>query len=392
MTKRWPTRFPAAALAAVLAAGALAGCASPSAAPAPAPSATASTPAPAPEPTDPVAAEVATRLAAMSTREKLASLMILHKPGTDAAALNGFMADTGAGGFIVMGDNVAGSAEELAATTAALTVDETLPPLVAIDQEGGVVARLAEDDLPAAEQLRDEDPSASRDAFAARAALLRQAGVDLNFGVVADVTGDPDSFIYDRVFGATPDDAAARVEQAVAGEHGVVATTLKHFPGHGRSEADSHVSVPATDVGYDEWRGTDAIPFERGIAAGAEAVMFGHLAYTSVDGQPASLSPRWHEILRQDLGFDGLAVTDDMLMLQHTDLPEYQDPVENAVRAVVAGNDLLVYVLADDASVSEVDPGVLLDGLTAAVESGRISVDMLDEAASRVLEARIAAR
>lgn len=365
------------------------GCAAPP--PTPRASSESSTPTPSPTPRtiDEVAAE---RVAEMSTREKVASLLMLHKPGTDPAALNEFMASTGAGGFIVMGDNVAGSVDDVAAVTSALTVDPTLPPLVGIDEEGGDVARLAEDTLPAAGELGAGAPETTRAVFAERAALVDRAGANINFGIVADITGDPDSFIYHRVFGATGDAAAVHVEQAVLGERGLAFSTLKHFPGHGRSDADSHVSVPATDVGFDEWRVTDAVPFERGIAAGAEAVMFGHLAYTAIDGQPASLSPRWHEILREDLGFKGLAVTDDMLMLQHTDLPEFQDPVENAVRAVVAGNDVLVYVLADDPDVSGVDPFALIDGLTAAVESGRITFETLDGAATRVVTARLSAR
>ncbi|PVZ94878.1 glycosyl hydrolase family 3 [Amnibacterium flavum] len=376
---------------AVALSSALAACAAPTAE-APRPTTTPSVTASPELAVDPVEAEIEERLAAMSTRDKIASLLMLHQPGTDGTALAEFMRSTGAGGFIVMGDNVGGSVDVLAGTTAALAVDPALPPLIGIDEEGGIVARLDEDTLPAAEQLKTEAPDATKAAFAARADLVHRGGANLNFGIVADMTGDPDSFIFDRVYGSTPEDTAARVEQAVAGERGLVASTLKHFPGHGRSEADSHSEIPVTDVGYDEWRVTDAVPFERGVAAGAEAVMFGHLAYTSVDGQPASLSPRWHEILRTELHFDGLAVTDDMLMLQHTDLPEFQDPVENGIRAISAGNDVLVYVLAADPSVSGVDPYALIDGLTAAADSGRILPEVLDEAARRVLAARIALR
>jgi len=328
----------------------------------------------------------------MSTRERVATLFMLHRPGADPAALSEFMASTGAGGFIVMGDNVVGTVDDLAQTTAALSVDPSLPALIGIDEEGGVVSRLDEDDLPAARQLKSEPPEATRAAFEVRADLIERGGANLNFGIVADITGDPNSFIFDRVFGSTAEEAGARVEQAVAGEQGRVLSTLKHFPGHGRSEADSHVSIPSTDVSYDEWLRTDAVPFQDGVAAGAEAVMFGHLAYTAVDAAPASLSSAWHDILRDELGFDGLAVTDDMLMLQGNDLPEFQDPVENAIRAVEAGNDVLVYVLAEDPAVSGVEPNALIDGVAAAVDSGRIDDDTIEDAVLRVLEARIELR
>jgi beta-N-acetylhexosaminidase len=326
----------------------------------------------------------------MSERQKLATMLMLHFPGTDAAALSGFMRSTGAGGFILMGDNVAATAADTAAVTTALTLDPGLPPLVGIDQEGGVVSRLREDAFPAAAALRQQPPAATREAFAQRAQLVRSAGANLNFGIIADETADRSSFIFGRVLGATPEDAAARVEQAVAGEHGIVLSTLKHFPGHGLTEADSHVSLPASGISWSDWQAGPAIPFQRGVSAGAEAVMFGHLVLTSVDGRPASLSARWHDILRNDLGFRGLAVTDDMLMLQHSGVAAYRDPLQNAIAAINAGNDVLLYVLAADPSVSGVDPAALLDGLEAAVADGRIDARRVDDAVQRVLETRIA--
>ncbi len=328
----------------------------------------------------------------MTVRQKLAAMLMLHYPGTDPATLTEFMRTTEAGGFIVMGDNVAGSVADQAPITAALSVDPSLPPLVAVDQEGGIVSRLREDVHPAGRELAILPPEATRDAFAARAGLIQQAGITMNFGIIADTTEDPSSFIADRILGPTPEEAAARVEQAVAGERGLVMSTLKHFPGHGVTGADSHTSVPESDIPWDAWRAGPAIPFERGIAAGAEAVMFGHLRLTAVDAAPASLSARWHEILRSDLAFDGLAVTDDMLMLQQSGDPQYADPLSNAIAAVVAGNDLLVYVLAADPAVSGVDPAELLDGLEAAVADGTIPEASVDEAVTRLLDVRIALR
>lgn len=379
---------------ALLTAGVLAGCAG-TAAGAPTPTATptaamaAPTFAPAP-PAPPSIAEAAReRLAAMPLRARVASLLMLHYPGTDPAALTSFMTSTGAGGFIVMGDNVPGPAADLAAVTDALTLDPALPPLIAIDQEGGDVSRLDEDTAPAGPELGALPPEATGEAFAFRAQLLASAGISVNFGIVADVTGDPNSFIAGRVLGATPEESALRVEQAVAAEQGTVLSTLKHFPGHGLVPGDSHVSLPRSDVGLEEWRAGAAVPFRRGIAAGAELVMFGHLVLPALDSAPASLSAPWHALLRDELGFTGIAVTDDMLMLQNSGLEEFADPLENAIRAVQAGNDLLVYVLAADPAVSGVDPVALVDGLTAAVESGRLPEARVDEAALRLLEARL---
>jgi beta-N-acetylhexosaminidase len=160
-----------------------------------------------------------------------------------------------------------------------------------------------------------------------------------------------------------------------------VFSTLKHFPGHGVAPGDSHSSIPGTGMGHDEWRATHALPFEAGIDAGAELVMFGHLRFDAVDPAPATLSARWHEILRDELGFEGVAVTDDLSMLEHSGEAEFADPVENAVRALEAGNDLLLYV-------GPLDVDATVDAVTDAVEAGRIPEERLDSAARRVLELR----
>jgi beta-N-acetylhexosaminidase len=355
--------------------------------PSPTPSAPGASAAPTPTPADPVAAWVDERMSQLTIEQKAAALLMLHAPGTDPAPLRAFV-DAGVSGLILMGDNVPGSPAELAAITAALHADPEAPVLIGIDQEGGEVQRLPWDGAAGAEDLRGVPAAAARDAFALRAATLADVGVSVNFGIVADVTPDPESFISGRVLGTDPAGAAERVAAAVSGEQGVVLSTLKHFPGHGAAPGDSHSSVPAAPLTMDEWRAGPAIPFGAGIEAGAELVMTGHLAYPAVDPAPASLSPEWHRILRDELEFDGVVVSDDMLMLQHNGLAEYADPGENAVRAVVAGCDLLLYVLPADPS----DFGISVDGLVAsivaAVQSGRIGEDRLDEAVERVLTLR----
>ena len=337
---------------------------------------------------DPVAAYAAARLPEMSLEEKIRSLLMLHYPGTDAATLRGFMSSTGAGGFILMGNNVPETPEALAEITTALTLDSELPALVGIDEEGGYVTRLPYDNFAGANTLRTQDPAETLAAFTGRAALLSSVGVNVNFGIDADVTGDPQSFIYDRTFGDTPASVGERVALAVAAERPIVASTLKHFPGHGSTTGDSHVSIPATAMAESEWAASDAVPFAAGIDAGAPLVMFGHLAYTAVDAAPASLSAVWHSILREKLGFTGIAITDDMTMLQGSGLPEFSDPVENAVRALHAGNDILLYVLAADPSIAGVDPNAVVAGLVAAVDSGRIELAQVDASVLRVLTLR----
>lgn len=328
---------------------------------------------------DPLDAYVDARLAAMTLEQKIASLIMLHVAGVNPAPIRGVIDATGVAGVIYMGDNVA-SPEQLAATTAGLSADPGLPVLTAIDQEGGIVARLP-DSAPGAATLRTQDPAATLAAFQARAALVASAGVTINFGIVADVTGDRRSFIYSRTFGPDAASASPRVAAAVEGERGIVFSTLKHFPGHGSVNGDSHTSVPTTGMSVDEWRATQAGPFTAGIDAGAEFVMLGHLRYSAVDSAPASLSTAWNALLRDELGFDGIIVTDDMTMLENSGEAAYRDQASNAVASLAAGTTLLLYV-------GPVDVGAVVSAVAAAVRDGRIPMATIDDATRRLLEFR----
>ncbi|MFB2554940.1 glycoside hydrolase family 3 N-terminal domain-containing protein [Herbiconiux liangxiaofengii] len=321
------------------------------------------------------------RLSTMTLEQKLASLFMVHVGGTDPVTLNAYLAAEQPGGLLLLGDNVRGSSADAAALTASLTGSQGLGTLVAIDEEGGIVARLGDDVFPSAVTLKNEPADSTGAAFASRADLLQATGMTVNFGVVADVTADPASFIFERALGTDAASAAPRVAAAVSAERGHVFSTLKHFPGHGAAAGDSHTSVPSTSMGLEQWRTDVAPPFEAGIDAGAELVMFGHLAYTAVDPAPASLSAEWHRILRDDLGFDGVAVTDDLLMLESSGVPAYADRSANAAAALRAGNDLLLYD-------TTLDLPPLVASLAAGVRAGTIPAERVDEAALRVLTLR----
>lgn len=335
---------------------------------------------------DDLADAAARKVAAMSLRERAAAVVMGHIPTTDPAALHSYMDAGGLGGFILMGANIPHDEASLRSITAALTPDPAFPPLIAIDQEGGDVSRLPWDSFPSAVQLKNAPPEETADAFAGRAALVQRAGIGVNFGIVADETNDPGSFIYRRALGTSPSEAAARVTTAVEGERDSTMSTLKHFPGHGAAPGDSHVGIPATSMSQTEWRSTDGMPFAAGIDAGAPLLMFGHLSYTAVDRRPASLSEEWHRIAREELGFDGVAVTDDLGMLQASGVDEYSDPVRNAVSALAAGNDLVLAVMFSTPESAD----SIVDGVVSAVESGELAPERLDQAATRVATLRLA--
>ncbi|CAG7602517.1 glycoside hydrolase family 3 N-terminal domain-containing protein [Leucobacter soli] len=351
-----------------------------------------SSPAPAPTGDDLRRRRAAELVTAMTDRERVASVLMGTRPGSAPGPLRRYLRGNGLGGFILMGDNVPGSAEELRELTGELTADPGLPPLLAIDQEGGEVSRIPWDDQPGADRLKHEPARDTEAAFRARTGLLAETGVNVNFGIVADVPNGEESFIYGRALGKSPKSAASRVRAAVDGARSLarsplapVASTLKHFPGHGAAEGDSHVGVPSSTISFEKWRETHARPFAAGIDAGAELLMFGHLAFTDVDEQPASLSPEWHRIAREDLGFDGVIVSDDLGMLLSSGLPEYRSISAIIVACLAAGTDLaLVIQGVDPDGMAEI-----IDDVAHAVEEGWLQADRLQDAAERVADLRL---
>jgi len=328
------------------------------------------------------------KLSQMTLRQKVSSLLILHTPGTDVSVLKDYLSKYQPGGLIFMGDNIPGTIDELKSLTQALQNNQSLPYLFAVDEEGGIVKRLPGDDFAAAMGLKNQPISATRDAFKSRSLLLQQSGLNLNFGIVADVTADPNSFIFPRVFGGDPTQTGEKVLAAVTASKGATLSTLKHFPGHGESEADSHHSIPTTDISLSQWQLHDMIPFKMGVDAGADVVMFGHLIYSSIDDAPASLSLKWHDILKNQLNFHGITVTDDMMMLQNSGDNKYADPTENAISALLAGNTMLLYVLGADNSVSGVNIGDLIDGIVRSVKDGDLKLSLINQNARRLIEVR----
>jgi beta-N-acetylhexosaminidase len=341
------------------------------------------------EPSVPVSQSyVDKQLETMTLRQKVASLLILHTPGADAVTLENFLKTYQPSGLIFMADNIPSTIDQLATTTKQLQSNQSLPYFLAVDEEGGVVKRLAADTYPAAADLKDQSIDATASAFKQRSNLLKQVGLNLNFGIVADVTDDSNSFIYPRVFGGDPASVSGQVSAAVKASKGLTLTTLKHFPGHGETEANSHTSLPVTGVSLDQWQQHDMPSFQSGVSAGADVVMFGQLIYSSVDSNPATLSAKWHEILKDKLGFTGLTITDDMIMLQDSGDSRYSDPVANAVAALKAGNTMLLFVLSHDNSASNIDPNSLIDGIVAAISDGRLSQDLINQDVQHVLSVR----
>ena len=215
-----------------------------------------------------------------------------------------------------------------------------------------------------------------------RAELLETYGFDLNYAPVADVAFTPDSFMAGRTFGDDPGLVADRVVAYLDGVKDTpVLHCVKHFPGHGRVTVDSHEALPVLDVDPATWASAEALPFAAAIADGVPMVMLGHLAVPMWDDLPASLSPEAVAVLREDLGFEGVIVTDDLYMGA---LQEWQ-PLEIVDMAIAAGVDLLLYVDLPDA------PEALVDHVVSRVEQGDISEERITESARRMITMQLGA-
>jgi beta-N-acetylhexosaminidase len=211
------------------------------------------------------------------------------------------------------------------------------PLIISIDQEGGQVRRFTDDDLANPREMSVIDDETFCDNIKDSSRWLYELGVNLNFGIIADIAWTPESVMYERSYGSDPGTVSKHVAEAIQCTSGVM-TTVKHFPGHGRSQVDSHYAIPSIPLSYDEWKKTDAVPFKAAIQNNIDAVMMGHLIFPDIASDPASLSPRFIKEVR-DLGFQEIIVTDDLGMLEAAGL----DPVDSMKKAMVAGNDILLY-------------------------------------------------
>ncbi|MFM9366834.1 glycoside hydrolase family 3 protein [Streptomyces sp. Da 82-17] len=284
----------------------------------------------------------------------------------------------------LFGRNIA-SPEQLAALTAQLRAERD-DVLVAIDEEGGDVTRLevrSGSSFPGNHALGAvDDPELTRAVAAELARRLAACGVNLNWAPSADVNSNPDNPVIGvRSFGADPALVSRHTAAYVEGlQSAGVAACTKHFPGHGDTAVDSHHAVPRIDAPLDVLRERELTPFRAAIAAGTRAVMSAHILLPALDpDRPATLSRRiLTGLLREELNFDGLIVTDGMEMRAISGTYGIE---RGSVLAVAAGADAICVGggLADEDTVLR-----LRDALVAAVRTGELPEERLADAAARV--------
>jgi beta-N-acetylhexosaminidase len=294
------------------------------------------------------------------------------------ARLCGWLED-GLGGVVLFARNVR-DFEQVAALTASLRAAQP-EVVVAIDEEGGDITRLEArrgSSYPGNRALGVvDDAEVTRAVARAIGGDLAAVGVNLDFAPVADVASNPaNPVIGVRSFGSEPALVARHVAAFVSGLQAArVAACAKHFPGHGATAEDSHLELPTLDRPLDAIRAEELVPFRAAIAAGTRAVMTAHIRVPALDHAPATLSRRaLTGVLRDELGFDGLIVTDALEMRA---VSATVGAEEGAVRALAAGADALC--LGHD-----LEPDAIHRAVVRAVRDGRLSEERLAGAAGRL--------
>lgn len=276
------------------------------------------------------------------------------------------------------------TAEQVMQTIQSYQNAAAIPMLIGVDEEGGTVVRVS-----ANPQLREKRFSSPRKLYQQgglgeiltdcreKDGLLASLGINVNFAPVADLSTDPKDFIYDRALGLGAEETSQYVAAVVAQmEEDGMGGVLKHFPGYGPS-GDTHTGSGLDTRPLETFRAADFLPFQAGIEAsgGKTAVLVAHNIIQSVDpDRPASLSPAVYQLLREEIGFDGPALTDDLVMVAIT---QYAEATGNcpAVLAIAAGADMVITT----------DFQTQIPQVLAALEDGSLSRKRVGEAAGRVL-------
>ena len=343
-------------------------------------------PRPGDPPAGPKGGERAVGVEQMSVRELVGQMFVVAMGGTEPDYyVDKMIRERNIGGVLLFGYNMKSETQTNALTGAlqelSMQTEPAIPLFIAVDQEGGEISSapwVSGQPAPSRVGARG-NPAEAREIAERMGRELRRAGVNTDLAPVVD-TGFG-AAIGTRSFGEDPQLVAEMGAAAVEGFESVgVVSAAKHFPNHGPATSDSHVDLPVVDHDLRTLRSHDLPPFEAAIKAGVPMVMVGHLVYPAIDpDRPASLSPVAVRMLREELGFDGVVVTDDLAMAGATGGGTV---ARAAVEAVGAGADLL---LISSPPQQQADA---YDAVVAAVESGEIPRERIVASVERLLEVK----
>ncbi|MBW7571590.1 glycoside hydrolase family 3 N-terminal domain-containing protein [Caproiciproducens faecalis] len=318
------------------------------------------------------------KLESMSLKERVGQVFVFRCPQAGAAQA---AADYQPGGYCLMASDFSGKTTKQVQTVLQSYQNASKTGMIlCTDEEGGTVVRISK--YPAFRKTAFQSPqrvfrlsglNGIYDDTVEKARLLKKLGLNLNLAPVCDVSTDSSDFIYNRTFGKNASKTADFVRVSVSAYNSQnLSCTLKHFPGYGSNE-DTHTGIAYDKRDYSVFQKQDFVPFAAGIDAGAQCVMVSHNIVNCMDpARPSSLSPKVHDILRKELGFTGVIMTDDLSMGAIADFTAGKNP---SVAAFTAGNDILL-------SSNMVQD---FNALYAAVQNGTVSEQRLDESVLRIL-------
>ena len=327
-----------------------------------------------------------TQLENMSLAEKAGQVVICGLKGYEIDSdITSLIQDSKVGGVILFAKNIKDSTQLATITNSIKNLSNPeIPPIIAIDEEGGMVSRMPSDieSMPSAYSIAQ---TGSTDLCYQSGEIigkqLNALGLSTGFSPVLDIWSNPDNMIISsRAYGTTPEDVSTYATQAMLGlKSQEVIPVGKHFPGHGDTLDDSHYSLPVITKTKSELESYEFIPFKTAIDNGIPAIMVGHLLCTDIDSTyPASLSKTMVTgILKTELGFNGVVFTDDLTM----DAIDNQYSVEDAgVMALNAGCDMLLVCHGYDNATNTIN------NIISAVENGTLSESRLNDAVYRILK------
>lgn len=329
---------------------------------------------------------VAEIVADMSIEEKVGQIFVLR--ADDSTEFCSILSQTKAGGVLLFARDFKNkSRDDVIAMVGRMQSAADGRLLMAVDEEGGTVVRVSSN-----QNLRSTKFKSPQDLYAAggfdlikadtveKCTLLKSLGINMNFAPVADVCTDPKGFMYKRSFGKDAEQTAEFVTLVVdTMRQNDVMCCVKHFPGYGNSVADTHDGLDVNTKTLQELNDSDLIPFRRAIAHDVDSIMLTHTIINAIDSEaPASLSEKVVKMIRDEMGFDGVLISDAM------DMGAIQKFSGNSgkacVSAVKAGVDLIC---------SPENPVSDYNSVLNAVKSGEIPESQVDEAVARIIKMKI---
>ncbi len=316
----------------------------------------------------------------MSIEEKAGQLLVFTAKGTALSPeYESELKKIKPSGVIIMGNNISDQSQLESFSQEIFATNKKIPPFIAIDQEGGVVKRISWDQTPGQNEWADLSNDELCNIGMQRGQVLKKSGINLNFSPVVDLkNANASAFINDRVISDDPEQISqVATEYLKCMQSQNIIGTLKHFPGHGATTEDSHYSLPRIDKSKSEWLESDAVPFKN--AENTKMIMVGHLLFSDLDKiKPASQSPIIiSEILRKDLGYKGVVITDDMAQLHTSTDISIKDALKNAYNSNI---DLVLYVATQEPH-SEIH-----QTLVSLIQNNEIPIETVDKSLFRIIK------